>query len=137
MSAASFIIYSARIFLVPLWTTPMFVPIASPVYGQGQRWAESPARTAAILAHVAGGMGALGCALFQLDASLRRRRPRLHRWTGRAYCALGAVTVGSLRVLRATAGQGRGDRPDRSLQLFIDAASALWAVATAAMATHY
>jgi uncharacterized membrane protein len=51
----------------------------------------------AFYAHVVAGGVALVCAPFQLWAGLRRRRPGVHRWTGRAYVA--AVAVGGVAGL--------------------------------------
>lgn len=51
----------------------------------------------ALVAHLVGGPLALALAPFQLWAGLRRRRPTLHRWMGRAYGA--AILVGGVGAL--------------------------------------
>ena len=74
------------------------------------------ASTHAILLHVACGIVTLICAAAQFDVTLRRARPRVHRWTGRLYVIAGLGMVGSLRPLRATVGMGRGTTPDHAMQ---------------------
>jgi uncharacterized membrane protein len=44
----------------------------------------------AIVLHIIGGSAMLILGLLQFSATLRRRTPRLHRWTGRALLSLGA-----------------------------------------------
>jgi uncharacterized membrane protein len=52
----------------------------------------------AVYAHVFGAAVALALGPWQFSARLRRRRPRVHRWMGRAYLALG-VGVGGIAGL--------------------------------------
>ena len=132
----AFSLFSLRILATPLWLTgpssppPPFVPILSPVYGQGAVWARSLTRTLAIIAHVAAGVVCLSCGLMQFDRELRRARPALHRWTGRLYIVTGLVCVGSLQLLLPTVAQGRGKEGDGALQVMVNTTSVLWVVAT-------
>lgn len=59
-----------------------------------------------LVAHVSGGLIALGVGPWQLSARLRARRLTLHRWMGRVYVV--AVTVGGLGglVLSRTSQEG-------------------------------
>ena len=127
--ALIFTLFSLRILITPLWTSP-FVPVVSPVFWQGHRWIETSLRTAAIITHVISGGIMLVCAAAQFDSGLRRRRPRLHRWTGRCYFLSGCACIGALRFLLSSVGQGKGSRPDPSMVLFVNVASAMWLAAT-------
>ena len=132
----AFSLFSLRILATPLWLTgpssppPPFVPILSPVYGQGAVWARTQTRTLAIIAHVAAGVVCLSCGLMQFDRTLRRARPALHRCTGRLYIVTGLVCVGSLQLLLPTVAQGRGKEGDGALQVMVNTTSVLWVVAT-------
>jgi len=55
------------------------------------------ANTAAIVAHVVGGMLALLLGPIQFVPAIRRRWPRIHRWIGRGY--LGGIALGGVAGL--------------------------------------
>lgn len=123
---AAFALFSCRIFYTPLWTFQWFLPILSPVYHAGERWAASHTGVVAILAHVGCGIVMLMVGILQFEKGIRRRNINIHRRFGRVYVFFGIATIISLRYLRDTVGQGRGSRPDVFMQLFIDASCVCW-----------
>ena len=123
-----FCVFSLRILVMPLWH--FYVPLVSPVFGQGVVWSESGVRVVAIFVHVIFGVLCLGAAVFQFDTRRRREFPMLHRRVGRAYVVTGLLTILSLRPLRETTGQGSSVGPSRAMQIFIDLSSGLWVTST-------
>mmetsp|Transcript_22578 Transcript_22578/g.29249 ORF Transcript_22578/g.29249 Transcript_22578/m.29249 type:complete len:419 (-) Transcript_22578:1336-2592(-) len=119
-----FCLFSARIAVVPLWFT--YVPLLSPVFGQGEVWWASRRLKKGISVHVLCGIVCLLCALFQLDQKFRRENPRVHRWLGRLYLLTGLLTIGSLQHLQSGVGQGPGTEPSKAMQIFVDCSSLSW-----------
>lgn len=95
-----FIVFSARIFFTPLWTS-IFIPVLSPLYGHGPSWEETKLRKTAILCHVAFGIGMLVCATLQFDQQARKRNFRRHKVSGYLYVIFGVGCVGALQPLRS------------------------------------
>ncbi len=84
--------YAIAVLLIPSFGPPFI----------RQRLAELPF---AVIGHIAGGAIALFAGAFQMNAALRARFLRMHRWSGRVY--VGAVLVGGLGGLTlATRSQG-------------------------------
>ena len=125
----AFALFSLRIFVTPMWQAA-YIPIISPVYWAGNHWTASSLRTRAILIHVACGVLMYAAAVGQFDATLRRARPTLHRWTGRVYVLAGTAVVASLLPLLSTLGQGRGGRPSFAMQSSVVVAAIAWLVST-------
>ena len=97
-----------------------------------QHWAESSTRTAAILCHIACGIGMLLCALVQFDQQARKEAPRRHRAAGYLYTAFGVGCIAALRPLRASTARGHGVLATS----FVEVASLLWLCATARALLH-
>lgn len=102
-----FIMFSARIFVTPLWTWT-FIPVLSPLYGHGPGWAETTVRQTAILCHVFCGMGMLACATMQFDQQMRKSSARMHRASGYLYVVFGVGCVAALQPLRAVTAKDHG-----------------------------
>jgi len=109
------------------------MPVLSPVYGSGPHWSREDQLRYAITAHVLAGIILICCSLAQFDKNLRRKSPRIHRWTGRLYILAGLVMLASLRPLRATSGgfARPNDEASPAMALFIDVTSLAWLVSTA------
>ena len=129
MSVVAFMLYSTRIFILPLWTA-VFIPVISPLYMQPMHWASSPNRLFAILCHVCCGITAVGAGLVQLNARIRKQNRSLHRWMGRVYFLSGLLCVHSLWVLQPIVGKGPSVYPNRPLQLFNVVGIVSWTLCT-------
>ena len=121
-----FIVFSARIFVTPLWTWT-FIPVLSPLYGHGPSWAETTVRKTAILCHVTFGMGMLVCATMQFDQQVRKSSPRRHRISGYLYVIFGVGCVAALQPLRSATAKDHG----YGLTSFVEVASIMWLSSTA------
>ena len=121
-----FIVFSARIFVIPLWTWT-FIPVLSPLYGHGPSWAETTVRKTAILCHVTFGMGMLVCATMQFDQQVRKSSPRRHRISGYLYVIFGVGCVAALQPLRSATAKDHG----YGLTSFVEVASIMWLSSTA------
>ena len=100
--------------------------MVSPVYGHGERWAQSPQLSAAILVHVASGIVMMVCGMCQFDSRLRKGNPTLHKQSGYTYIVSGLLCLGALRPLRQSLAQEHGVAPT----LFVEVASIMWVAAT-------
>ena len=128
---------SLRIVFLPiLWTTLPYVPVLSPLYGQGYAWASSVRTTHAIKVHILFGSIALMCAPLQFDSTLRRRNKALHRFVGYIYIVSGFICIAALQYLHHVVGAGKScDRPGQrcepsfAIQSMMDASSIIWLVA--------
>ena len=121
-----FIVFSARIFVTPLWTWT-FIPVLSPLYGHGPSWAETTVRKTAILCHVTFGMGMLVCATMQFDQQVRKSSPRRHRISGYLYVIFGVGCVAALQPLRSATAKDHG----YGWTSFVEVASIMWLSSTA------
>ena len=130
-----FALYALRIFIVPLWDLP-YIPILSPLYGQGQVWLETHERTLAILLHVGSGSIALLCGARQFNRTLRHRKPALHRLLGRVYVFAGLTCVCSLFPLWGTMGRGTSKEPSKLVQSMTLVTNTFWVIATATAVRH-
>jgi hypothetical protein len=91
---SSFIaVYAAAVLLVPGFGPPFIAERRTVM-----PWA--------VIAHIAGGLGALAIGPWQLNARLRTKALARHRWTGRAYVVL--VVVGALGALAMVPGSQEG-----------------------------
>eukprot|EP00494_Astrolonche_serrata_P027869 UN28134 len=122
-----FAFYSLRmVFVEPLYTWLPYIPIISPIYGQGKHYKSSTEITFAILIHIIAGSLLFFCGLAQFDKKLRNKYPIFHRWIGRCYVTLGCIMVYALQILRPITGIGSGTTPSVLLQRFIDVCTILW-----------
>ena len=135
-AAGFFALYALRIFIVPLWDSPYYIPVLSPLYGQGKVWLETHERTLAILVHVGSGSIALLCGVRQFNRTLRHRKPALHRVLGRVYVVAGLICVCSLVPLWSTIGRGTSKQPSRLVQGMTLVTNTCWVIATASAVRH-
>ena len=85
-------------FAVTPYLTSSLRELSDESFGLASAYADQPAFVrAAFYVHIVGGGLALLLGPWQFWAGLRRRRPRVHRWTGRGY--LTAVAVGGVAAL--------------------------------------
>lgn len=89
-----------------------------------------PAGRCAVAVHVGCGIVMMVSIVLQLNEKLRAARPRLHRWTGRAYVVAGVGALLSLRWLRASSGAGSSKEGDVLMAAFIDVSSVAWVAVT-------
>lgn len=108
----------------------LHLTVTTPLYGsyateQLQVLAEHPLAEAA---HRLGGAAFLALGLLQFSARLRRARPTLHRWAGRAFVLLAFVAAGSGAVMVVRYPYHPGERAPALLFGGLMAASAAWAL---------
>ena len=84
--------YAGAVLLFPTFGAPFL----------HERLADMPL---AVVAHLSGGATALFAGAFQVNAALRRRALRVHRWLGRVYVA-GVAVGGAGGLVLATRSQG-------------------------------
>jgi uncharacterized membrane protein len=81
-----------------------FLPLGAAVHPDMR--ASFAAHPTGVYAHVFGALFALALGPFQLYGPLRARHPRLHRWMGRAYLALGVLAGGLAGLYLSQFAQG-------------------------------
>jgi len=127
-----FVVYSLRMLLVePLYTWLPYIPVVSPIYGQGQHYRNSSKMTFSIIRHILSGAIVCITGTAQFDKKIRHQFPALHRWSGRLYIVAGSLMIYELQTLRSITGTGSQSEPSASMQLFIDACTVCWVVTIA------